>query len=98
MANTKQGNLVFIDTTANDIDTAAINIYYAILTPTSANGIVTLLTASGGTEIVRFQGSTATDSKHFDFSMKPINLSKGVHATVTNAVLTLITKPVGGAS
>lgn len=95
MANVDQGNLLFIDTAANDIITTAVTVFYAILRPTSANGIVTLLDASGGAAIIEFQGATATDSKIFDFSSNPLYLSKGVHATRTNATLTLVYKPAG---
>lgn len=97
MANVIQGNIIFIDTSANDIETSAIKVYYAILTPTAANGFVNLLDASGGSTLLEFSRATDEDSVTFDFSAHPVYLSKGVHSTVSNATLALVYEKVGGA-
>lgn len=98
MANRQQGNLIFIDTTANDILTGQVKIYHAIYRPSAANGYVILLTASGGNEIIRFSTATDEDTKHFDFSRKPLVMSQGISSTVSNAELTLVFEKVGGAN
>ena len=96
MANTQQGNIIYIDATANDIATDGILVYYAILTPAAANGYVNLLASSGGGVLVEFSEATDEDSKLFDFSRKPLFLSKGVHSSVSNATLMLVYEKVGG--
>lgn len=95
MANTKTGNIHQIDTTANDLETKGILIYYAIVTPTAGNGYVLLLDSSAGAEAIRLSGDTAQRTAIYDFSNNPISLPKGLHTTVSSAKATLVVKLVG---
>ena len=95
MANATQGNIHFIDTSANDLETNGILVHSATLTATATNGTVILLASSGGGELISFTSAAATDTKHFDFTQKPLVLPKGLHATATNAKLSLVFSRIG---
>lgn len=95
MANADQGNLIYLDTTADSIRTDSVNVFFVVVSPTMAGGYIELLDGASGDPLIKLIGATASDSKIFDFSLKPINLSKGVHVTVSNAVATLVYRPVG---
>lgn len=95
MANASTGNIHYIDTTANALETDAVKVYYATVTPTASPGYILLLDASSGNTIARLGGTTTGVSMHFDFSSNPLHLPKGIHVTVSNAVATLNVKLVG---
>ena len=95
MANVLAGNFSKIDTTANDIITDGVLIHYVTYTASSSGGEVILLDDNGGSEVIRFEGATANDTKYVDYSLRPLHLPNGLHATVSNCVATIIYSKVG---
>jgi hypothetical protein len=81
MANAQQGNMAFIDDTTSpvEVSTYPTNVYYIIITATSANMTVDILdNASSPAQVLDLEISSSGDTKQFSFETNPLHFPNGV--------------------
>jgi hypothetical protein len=90
MANVKNGNTLFVDSTGAVSSTKTL-VHYVIVTATSANAVVVFSDATTLQKKADIRVVAAGETQRFDFSANPIHFPNGVHATtVTSAAVTLV--------
>lgn len=91
VANTRRGNLIYIDTTASAAeDRINQKVAYVILTATAASASLILEETSGSGDVVRFD-KAAAGTEVFPFPDRPMVFPTGIYVkTLTNAVATLV--------
>lgn len=96
MANTSNGNTLYIDSTGTINYTSNIKVLYILLTATSSNAILKLQDVNTLDLKLDLRVSTSGESKLFDFSNTPIFFPNGIIInTLTNATASLIIKKQG---
>lgn len=101
MANVRNGNTIYLDstgaaTTANEIN---VKVAYIIFTPDAANDVLELKDDDTSGDLKFYiRGATAKDSMMFDFSYSPLLFPNGIYvSTITaGAKATIITTTAGG--
>lgn len=98
MANLRNGNTYYIDSTAEILDEKAL-VVYIIVTATAANGRIVLADLGNGTAQTKLDLRVATsgDSEAFPFDAYPVLFPNGIRVvTLSNAVATLVLTKAGG--
>lgn len=97
MANVRNGNTIFVDSTG-DLTTTGTRVYYITVTATAANASITLQDSGANVNKITVSTPTDDDTRILDFSMRPMYFPGGVAVSaIVNCVATLITE-VQGAS
>lgn len=97
MASIRNGNTIYIDDSTDTFAIRQLKVSHVIVTATAANAQVVL--SDLDTSAVKADLRVATDgtSQLFSFREQPMIFPTGVEAsTLTNAVVTLITKETNG--
>lgn len=90
MANVRNGNTFYVDSTG-DLNTTATKASYIVVTATSANAVVILQDAVSNSNKIRLAVATSGDSETFDFSLRPLYFPGGIAvSTLTNAVACIV--------
>lgn len=97
MANVRNSNSVYVDTTGS-LTTDPTKIAYIIFTPDSANDQLILKSFDNSGEIkISLRSATAKTTMIFDFSQSPVHFPKGIYAgTVTTGATATIVTTSGG--
>lgn len=90
MANVRQGNIWYIDSTGA-AGTQRQIILKILVTPTSANSIVVLRETSSGANKMDLRAATNGQTAEFDFTDYPVVFGDGIYVqTLTNAVVMIV--------
>jgi len=100
MANTRNGNTFYIDTSVETVSTDKNQrIAYVVLTATAANGRIVLAdpSVSGNPPKVDLRVAVSGTTEVFDFSRLPLYFPNGMRVNIlTNALATLVMTQSGG--
>lgn len=95
MANVRNGNTLFVDSTG-DLTTTGTKVYYIILAASAANAVLTLQDSGANVNKLTVSTPTDKDSRVFDFSLRPLFFPGGVSVTtLTNCVATIVAEVQG---
>lgn len=95
MANVRNGNTIFIDSTG-DLTITATRVYYVTITATAANASITLQDSGANVNKITVSTPTDDDTRILDFSTRPMFFPGGVSVSaIANCVATLITEVQG---
>jgi len=91
VANTRQGNKIYVDSAGALITTRA-KVSYIFFTPDTANDVLILRETATGMDILKIQGSTAKTTLLFDLVHGPLVFQNGIYVqTITSgATATLV--------
>jgi len=94
MANTRTGNMWYIDTASQQLTSRRIKITHIIFTPDATDDTLVLRDSSSGSNMVKIQGATAKQTQSIPFYDNPLVFENGVYVqTLTSgATATLIVK------
>ncbi len=98
MANTRSGNVFYVDSTGELTTDASIKLIGILFTTNAANDTLVMKESSGGANKLLIKHATAGDTKFIDLSTTPILFTVGMYvSTLTaSATVTLITSTGGG--
>jgi len=98
VANVRNLNTDYVDSTGTLNSGKAAKVVYIIVTATSASAVLLLTdTASGNPKKLNLRVADANSTQVFDFSNSPIVFPNGVRVeTLTNAVATVVYTTSGG--
>jgi hypothetical protein len=98
MANSVQGNKIYIDATGTVADSRT-KVAYILFTPGAANDQLILRETSGGSDIFYIRSATANETMRFDFALAPLVFNNGIYVqTLTSgAKAVLVTTNAKGA-
>lgn len=97
MANVRNGNTFYIDSTSPVINSVNIRVKAILLTATAASGRVVLQDVTTNNIKADLRVATSGESRLFEFDKNPIVFPNGINpSTVTNAVATLIVEESRG--
>ena len=97
MANERNGNTWYIDSTGALGADRDVLVAYVIVTATSANAVVALGDQVTGANKLNLRVPTAGSSVMFDFSRIPARFPNSIQVqTLTNAIATLVMTRQGG--
>lgn len=95
MANVRNGNTIYVDSTG-DLTTTATRVYYIVLAASAANAILTLQDSGANVNKLTISTPTDKDSRVLDFSSRPLFFPGGVSVTaITNGVATIVAEVQG---
>lgn len=96
MANTINGNSIYVDSTGALSNTDGLLVMAIILTPTAGNAIIKLEDTTSTNVLIDYRASSANDSAYLDLTSSPLVFPGGLTIdTITNGVATLITRRRG---
>lgn len=96
MANVRNGNTIYVDSTG-DLTTTATRVYYIVFSATGANAVMTLQDSGANVNKITLSHPNDKESHVFDFSARPLYFPGGVAvSTLTNGVITLVAEVQGG--
>ncbi len=96
MANVRSGNTHYIDSTGSLTAENNVKVRQVIITPTSANAVLTLSDSAGTTTKIQVRAATSGESRSFEFPV-PVIFPNGINVTtLTNCVAMLVYNGTGG--
>lgn len=96
MANERNSNTVYIDSTGDISDTKNSRVVYVLLTATAANAELVLKDQVTTDNKIDLRLAISGDSKLFRFSDAPLVFPNGINiGTLTNALATLVIRNQG---
>ena len=98
MANSRSGNIFYVDTTGELTTDSSVKVIGILFTTNAANDALILRESVNGTNKLSIKHVTANDTKFIDLSTTPILFARGIYVnTLTaSAVATIITSTGGG--
>jgi hypothetical protein len=96
MANVRNGNTVYVDSTG-DLTTTATRVYYIIMSATGGGAILVLQDAGANVNKMRLSHPNDKETHVFDFTARPLYFPGGVAvSTLTNCNATIVAEVQGG--
>lgn len=96
MANVRQANTWYVDTTGSLSTKKNEKIAYIILSTNAGGDSITLRESASGGNKLTFKHSITNDSKVFDFSEVPLVFSQGIYVQALSASATATIVMKGG--
>ncbi len=79
MANSRNGNKIFADSTGAAVTGSAVKVAYIVFTPNAANDECLLKETASGSDVFYFRAATAKETKVYDFSRRPVVFQNGLY-------------------
>lgn len=97
MANVRTGNKFYVDSTG-ELTSVRTQVAYILFTPANAGDQIVLRESAAGADVFQLQAAVADDTKHFDFSARPIVFPNGIYVQTltTGAKAVFILTEAGG--
>ena len=97
MANIRNANTYYMDTTTASLTISNIKVLGVLVTATSANAILNLQDVTTSDNKMNLRVATSGDSKYFDFADSPVVFPTGIKpSVVTNCVATAVIRETRG--